>query len=434
MLPDMSDERSSEIETRGLSPLARLALGIIGLAAVLVLHPPGPVIAQGKNFSATEAPATPATAAAITLDTRTVATPRAGGRSARSAAQAVEHRLRLTGTIGQGDADRLRGILQRLGASPSGPGAVPVTIELASQAGDLIEGYRVGTLLKEFGVVAVVRKGDTCDSACALAFLGGNVRNAPADRSARCNLEIGGRVAFHNFWLIPPQRDGGSNDPVTSRLQGFNDATGGTARLLRYAADMGMQAKFVGDLMGRSADELQYIETVDQFLGLNICPIGLERPAIPKALQASNICNHSTGWLPADGPLQVTEIPARHAKRHLLERVQTNMQARTRAGLAGQFSSGAVMRAGEETDRLYEDLQAAGVALPDIVGATFEVGRHRRGVYEVACFVSLSADDPDKFDVVVQTPKGLAPPPVAPLDNCRRLFLFDREAVINRKV
>lgn len=349
----------------------------------------------------------PSAGAAISLDSRTI---------------------HLGGTIREGDASRLREVLARLGTSS------PVTIELASPGGDLLEGYRIGGLLKEFGVVAVVRKGDICLSACALAFLGGSARNAAALGPAKCNLEIGGKVGFHNFWLNPNGAGAGTSaDPVTSRLQGFNDATGGAARLLRYAAEVGMQPSFVGSLMGRPVEELQYIETVGQFLSLQICPIGLARPAVAKTQQAVNVCSHSTGWQESAEPLQAAEIPARKAKRHLLERVQANMQsARSKGRLAAQLESGAIMRIGGETDRLYEDLQAAGVALPEIVGATFEVGRRRGAAFEVVCYVSLSAEDPDKFDVVVQTPRGLAQPSFLPIDDCRRLFLFDRDAVINR--
>ena len=118
----------------------------------------------------------------------------------------------------------------------------------------------------------------------------------------------------------------------------------------------------------------------------------------------------------------------------LLERVQANMQSsKTKGRLAAQLASGAVMRNKEEIDRLYEDLRAAGVSLPDIVGPTYEVGRTRDGAYEILCYVSLSPDEPDNFDVVVQGPKGFAEPPKTPPENARRLFLFDRDTVVNPK-
>src|SRR5207253_5349398 len=133
--------------------------------------------------------------ATIALDTKAVPVPRAAA-SSRMPPSAVEHRIRLTGIIRPGDADRLREVLAgfRMPATAV-PGRSLATIELSSLGGNLVEGLKIGYLLKEFGVVAVVRSGDTCLSACALAFLGGNDRNAPSVPSDRCNLEIGGKVA-----------------------------------------------------------------------------------------------------------------------------------------------------------------------------------------------------------------------------------------------
>ena len=91
------------------------------------------------------------------------------------------------------------------------------------------------------------------------------------------------------------------------------------------------------------------------------------------------------------------------------------------------------MRVKDEADRLYDDLRAAGVALPSIVGPTFEIASKESGAYEVRCYVSLSSDDPDKYDVAVQGPRGFAKPLRVPPQNSRRLFLFDKDEVINHR-
>jgi hypothetical protein len=49
------------------------------------------------------------------------------------------------------------------------------------------------------------------------------------------------------------------------------------------------------------------------------------------------------------------------------------------------------------------------------------------------CYVSVSAKDPDSFDVVIQGPKGLSQPHLLPPENGRWLFLFDRKDVINAR-
>ena len=342
--------------------------------------------------------------------------------------------LRLTGRLETGDADKLRAMLAKLPATAASKAGNPLAvIELSSIGGSLTEGFEIGLLLKQRKVIAVVRKRDLCLSSCALAFLGGNAFHVPSTYPEDCNLEIGGKVAFHNFSLNRNGlREVTSTDPVASRLQGFSDARGGAAELVKYAGDLGLPPNLVSSIIGRPTEDFNYIESIGQFLSLRICPIGVGRPPIALPVQARNVCDHSTGWRDPELLLDAREIPVAQAKLYMLERLQENMRAaKARGRLADQLGDGAVMRVKEETDRLYDDLRAAGVALPEILGATFEVGRQRAGGYEVVCYVSLSHDDPDKYNVVARGPRGLTDPPLSPPENARRLFLFGRDDMIN---
>lgn len=346
-------------------------------------------------------------------------------------------RLRLTGMIETGDAEKLRGQLIKLQALvPPKPGMPLATLELSSLGGSLSEGVRIGELLRSFKVVAVVRKEDICLSACALALLGGTtVRTAAAAYPADCNVEVGGKVAFHNFFLDRAElRELTSDDPVASRLQGFADARGGAAMLIRYATDMGLPPAFVANLMARPVEEFQYVETIGEFLALNICPIGLARPALPMSHQAVNICNNS---LPTPASLSsfiVGPIAAPQVRQYMLERVQDGMNAAKAKGkLAEQLATWSVMRSKDEVDKLYDDLRAAGVALPEIVGPTFEVALNQAGRVRAACYVSLSATDPDRYEVVLQGERSLGEAIRKPPANARRMFLFDRHAFANQR-
>lgn len=345
-------------------------------------------------------------------------------------------RLRLTGMIEAGDAEKLRGELIKLQASsPAKPGMPLATIELSSLGGNLSEGIRIGELLRSFGIVAVVRKQDVCLSACALALLGGTTARAAAAYPADCNVEIGGKVAFHNFFLDHTAlRSGTHDDPVASRLQGFADARGGAAMLVRYAADLGLPPSFVANLMARPVEEFQYVETIGEFLALNLCPVGLDRPALPLSHQAVNVCNNS---LAAFAPLSafiVGPIAAPRVRQYMLERVQAGMNAAGTSGrLADQLATWSVMRNKDEVGRLYDDLRAAGVALPEVVGPTFEVSLNRSGRVRPACYVSLSATDPDRYEVVLQGERGLTEAIRKPPAHARRMFLFDRLTVANQR-
>ena len=75
------------------------------------------------------------------------------------------------------------------------------TIEFSSKGGDLLEGIKIGYLLREFDVATLVREGDLCLSACALAFLGGTQSRQPPAAIPSRRIAIGGKVGFHNFTI-----------------------------------------------------------------------------------------------------------------------------------------------------------------------------------------------------------------------------------------
>jgi hypothetical protein len=346
----------------------------------------------------------------------------------------VNPTLRLTGMFETGDSDKLRDVLAKVKAETPAKSTLPLaTLELSSLGGSLSEGIKVGELLRASDVVAVVRRPDICLSACALALLGGNARRPNPAYPADCNVERGARVAFHNFYLNRNGlREVTQDDPVASRLQGFSDARSGAALLVKYAADMGLPANFVAGLIGRPVEDFQYIETTNQFVVLNICPTGLTRPSQPVDQQATNICVNATGTAALSSTLEATAIAPQQAKQYMLERIQENMQSvKARGRLADQLASWSVMRVQEEIDKLYDDLRGAGLALPDIVGPTFEIGIRQKGDYRTACYVSLSPTEPDSYDVVVQGTRGLAEAPRQPPENARRLFLFERNDIVN---
>mgnify|MGYP003607240816 CR=1 FL=1 len=344
--------------------------------------------------------------------------------------------FRLTGMIETGDAEKLRDILVRLQAvAPAKTNAPLATIELSSLGGSLAEGIKIGHLLKSYRVVAVVRKQDLCLSACALALLGGTTVRAAASYPHDCNVEVGGKVAFHNFFLDRSElRELTHDDPVASRLQGFADARGGAAMLIRYAADMGLPPAFVANLMARPVEEYQYVETIGEFLELNLCPIGIERPSLPMSHQAANICNNSLPAPVSVSSMIVGPIAPPQVRQYMLERVQDGLNAAKAKGrLVDQLANWSVMRTKEEIDKLYDDLRAAGVALPEIVGPTFQVAVNQGGRYRAACYVSLSSTDPDRYDVVLQGPRSLTDATRLPPVNARRMFLYDRRDVANQR-
>ena len=334
--------------------------------------------------------------------------------------------LRLSGPIKPGDAEAMKRMLTRLAvrlaSSRNGPVA---TVELSSLGGDLFEGLRLGTLFRDHDVATVVRRSDICLSACALAFLGGTSSHEGPERSADHRLEIGARLGFHTFYLTAGAAEG-------SRHQGFSEARGATAALVHYAADLGIEPRFVAAMMTKPPEELTYVNTTEDFVALKICPIGLERPPASLEEQALIVCNHSTGSTGPAASRQVRRLAPAQAKRYMLENIQENMSSlKVKGALFEQLASYSVMRVEKSIDHLYADLRAAGVRLPEIVGPVFEVSGYQIGGQDAQCFVSLAPDDPDRYAVAIRRPAKWSHPNGAAPKDCRGLYRHDKDAEIN---
>lgn len=364
-------------------------------------------------------------AATITIES----SPRALPSDQPGMAESLTH-IRLSGVIEEGDADQLRALLARLHPSPGKPFA---TIELSSNGGDVYEGLKIGYLLREFDVASLVRKGDFCLSACALAFLGGTASHLPPNLLPDRRIEIGGEVGFHNFFInpssskLPP-----SADPAAGMVVGFALARGASALLVRYAGVMALDPAFISRLLGRPSEIWEYVDRDGQFVDLVSCPMEVRRPDQSDAEAATNICNHATGGFSPVEAGNARPLSARDARRRLLSLVQNNASALALKGpLVTQLNNVLAGRDDRSVEALYAELRTAGVHLPELVGPTFTVSGYVSGAYEMQCHVSFSSTDADRYDVAISGPAGLASAwRVAP-DRCKRLFLFDREDMLN---
>lgn len=371
--------------------------------------------------------ATVAVAGSISLDTKTIP-----GLNPKT--PIAIHTLRLTGRIEVGDADRLRAMLARLPAMRTGGSDRPLaTIELSSTGGDLFESIKIGYLLREFDVATIVRRGDTCLSACAMAFLGGTASHLPPQPVISRTIEIGGQVGFHNF----------STDAASIRRETRDDADAGIARsfglaragasaILRYTADMSVDPGFVARMIALPPDVWQYVDTNEQFLNVRTCPVGLEAALDRPEQQAVNICNHATGWFSAATAAQARSMSARQAKRHLLEHVHRNVETfNVKGPLVAQLAAVLASRDDRLIDGVYADLRAAGIPLPESLGRDFHIDGYVVGAYRLACHVSLSLGDPDRFEVVIVGPVALQRAFNTPPSACPRLFRYGQEEMLN---
>lgn len=346
----------------------------------------------------------------------------------------LSHVVRLTGAIEPRDSERLRGMLTTLRSSTIRSSGIPLaTLELSSSGGDLLEGIRIGYLLREFEVATLVRKGDACMSACALVFLGGTSASVlPAPVPDR-RIEIGGQVGFHTYTTDPSAVSGAARGDATALVaRAFGLARAGASTLVRFAADMGVDIDFIADIISRPPDQWRYVQTTEDFLNAGACPVGsLPSPPLPER-QAANICNHATGWSRPADPSQARPISIPESRRHLLEAVHANVASYKMSGpLAAQLAALIASRDQRLVEAVYADLRAAGIPLLDHSGRTFVVDGYASGALALHCHVSLSPTVPERYDLVLMAPtalqKAFHPPPAA----CPELFRYERQEVLN---
>src|SRR5581483_4677276 len=78
--------------------------------------------------------------------------------------------------------------------------------------------------------------------------------------------------------------------------EAFDVTRGAAALLIRYAADMGIEAAFVAQLLGRPSEEMRFVDSIAEFIALQACPVGAPPQArLDPRQQALNICINAAG-------------------------------------------------------------------------------------------------------------------------------------------
>lgn len=342
--------------------------------------------------------------------------------------------IRLTGPFKAGDSEELRQILTRLKAEKvASADRSLATAELSSRGGDVFEALKIGYIFREFRIATLVRKGDVCLSACALAFLGGAAGQSSSDVEPSRTIELGGQVGFHNVALyyeaLHASAEGDRRRVVT---EGFDLALGGSSMIIRFAVDMDIDPRFVARLLGRPTDQYDYVDTAGQFIRLGVCLSEAPSPPVARERQAANLCNNAIHGPNTASPSQARPLTAREARLILMRHVVGSMTASApKCRLADQLDAVIATKRDDLLSELYGNLKAAGVSLPQLGGTVYQVEGYAAGADPKTCMVSFSVSEPDRYDVIVQAPKGLAPPPRSAPPRCRWLFRFDADDVIN---
>lgn len=187
-----------------------------------------------------------------------------------------EAHFRLSGTIEEADIERIKNLLRQNNISRTDDVWKKFVVELNSLGGNYETGLQLAVLFRRLGFATIVRKGDKCFSACALAFLGGT--EIPKDptsvdfdgpipsQSPDRSLEPGGSLGYHAPFLELPA----SSYTAENVDQAYSIAVQSISEFILVARHLYVSTDELPKLLKPSRNELFQIDTVDRVRLLGI--------------------------------------------------------------------------------------------------------------------------------------------------------------------
>ncbi len=167
---------------------------------------------------------------------------------------------------------------------------------LDSPGGSLIEGLQMARFFRSYGVPTRVRDGDSCMSACAVAFMGGTemAEGAPLDRAIHARARLG----FHAPSLSVPDGNYGKS----SVDKAYYVAVQGIAEVLGAAHEIAMPINAVETMLRTPAAEFYDIATTGRALDWGVQVEGIPAPTRISPPMWLNGCMNLAGHHRGTGP------------------------------------------------------------------------------------------------------------------------------------
>lgn len=188
----------------------------------------------------------------------------------------TEARFKLKGEIDEGDVQRLDAAIQVSGITHAQDPWRKMVVSLDSPGGSYHEGLDLALAFRRRGLSTVVRSGDQCLSACAIAFLGGaELPKDPnpvgeddplPDQLPDRSLEPGAVLGFHAPYLDVPND---SYDAATV-ADAYRSAVLGISRLVAIADRLYVVPAELPKLLAPTKDELFVADNADSVRVLGI--------------------------------------------------------------------------------------------------------------------------------------------------------------------
>ncbi|EBA06365.1 hypothetical protein [Sagittula stellata] len=203
----------------------------------------------------------------------------------------------LRGIIAPGDtekaSDAIRSRVREMAAADGDPEeSYSLTICLDSPGGSLAEGIRLARFFSDSKTITAVARDTRCESACAVAFLGGAANTYYADtftdRKTRRILHPTARLGFHSPSLTV--EDGNYTAETVSRAYGV--ALAGIGQLQELKEKIYITDALMSIILTTPPDSMTYLETVGQSASWHIQVTPVKAPTELTRDLVATMCNN----------------------------------------------------------------------------------------------------------------------------------------------
>lgn len=202
-----------------------------------------------------------------------------------SAAPECDYHLR--GRIASGDADKLQAVKPQMGG---------IVLCLNSPGGSLIEGTRLFEEIWSRDIRTRVLSGETCLSACSIAFLGGSVDEGTSFvRRQERVLELGGDLGFHAPSLELRGSQSYSAEEINRAFEIALKSAEGLFSIKQSELDgvKAMNDFLYQRILATRPNSMFHIETIGDAILSNIALAGVKYPARITRSAVTNICDNA---------------------------------------------------------------------------------------------------------------------------------------------
>lgn len=216
--------------------------------------------------------------------------------------------LELSGEIADGDLDKLKRVINKL---PNSDGSAKVgLLTLSSPGGSFSEGVKIAAFLRENIIATLIKKNDTCASACAFIFLGGTTQWEEGLEPNRM-VEVGAKLLFHAPYVDLKDAKVNVQDMV-------REITNVSIGLNKKFAEFGVPSSIVPLLLTNEKDHTLYDATTIEAISLLKIKIrGFKNSGHLTESMVKNRCLN--GWRLSNG-----EVPSQNRSSDLDNFVSTS--------------------------------------------------------------------------------------------------------------